>query len=67
MAKKNPSRFGFTAKGQQVDLSLSWKVEGGYEGWAVNEKGHAVKVFIPTENDPLEATFADIKRAARKP
>lgn len=45
---KKTTRYGYTRKGTKVELNILVDVDGGKEGWVLNENGHAVKVYIPT-------------------
>jgi len=45
--KTQNKRTAKTKGGQEVYVGESYKVPGGWEGWVVNAKGHAVLVFIP--------------------
>jgi hypothetical protein len=56
--KETPmTRTAKTRTGQKVILNETRKVQGGYEGYVLNSKGHAVEIFIPTRDD--EPTNAD--------
>ncbi len=46
MAKTRTAR---TQRGTEVEINTTWKVEGGYYGYAVHARGYAVLVFIPGE------------------
>lgn len=47
MTKKRTAK---TRTGQKVYLGL-YEVPGGWEGWTLNAKGHAVLVFVPAKED----------------
>jgi hypothetical protein len=48
MTRTNNPRTAYTRKGQEVYLE-TWKVDGGWEAWVLNDAGYAVLVFVPGE------------------
>lgn len=51
MTKQNnrKTRTAKTRHGEVVYINTTWAVPGGWEGYVVNGKGHAVLIFIPGE------------------
>jgi hypothetical protein len=47
MTKTRKPRTAKTKNGQEVYINTTWKVEGGYEGYVLNNNNHAVLIFIP--------------------
>lgn len=45
------ARTAKTKTGEEVYINTTWKVAGGWEGYVVNRKGHAVLVFTPAKDE----------------